>query len=200
MGRFRYKSALLILCAVILCAVAAVAQEPIFYGSTKLVRLIVSVKDASGQAIGTLDKSDFSVTDSGVAQTITFFEHHTEVPLSVSLLIDVSGSTGKDLGYEVDSLKKFIRALLKEGNPDDAIALYSFDSDVTELAVIPKLPSSLLVVTTVTPLARWPTTCRNVVESTSGSIEAESEAMLLRRLSCREHYPRLRRCSCWLSI
>ena len=138
MGRFRYKSALLILCAVV-----AVAQEPVFYGSTKLVRLIVSVKDAGGQAVGNLEKSDFSVTDSGVAQTISFFEHHTEVPLSVSLLIDVSGSTGKDLGYEVDSLKKFIRALLKEGNPQDAIALYSFDSDVTERTTFTRNESRL---------------------------------------------------------
>ena len=138
MGRFRYKSAL-----IILCAVAAAAQEPVFYGSTKLVRLIVSVKDAGGQAVGNLEKSDFSVTDSGVAQTISFFEHHTEVPLSVSLLIDVSGSTGKDLGYEVDSLKKFIRALLKEGNPQDAIALYSFDSDVTERTTFTRNESRL---------------------------------------------------------
>lgn len=132
MGRFRHKSALIILSSI--TAVVALAQEPVFYGSTKLVRLIVTVKDAGGQPIGTLEKGDFQVTDSGVPQTITVFEHHTEVPLSVSLLIDTSGSTGKDLGYEVDSLKKFIRALLREGNPEDAVALYAFDSEVTELA------------------------------------------------------------------
>jgi Ca-activated chloride channel homolog len=131
MGRFRHKSTLfLILCAF---ALSVTAQEPIFRASTKLVRLIVSVKDEKGQPIGTLEKSNFSVTDSGVAQTVSVFEHHTEVPLSVSLLLDVSGSTGKDLAYEVESLKKFIRALLKEGNPADSIALYSFDSDVTQL-------------------------------------------------------------------
>ncbi len=128
MGRFRHQSALLILCALL-----ASAQEPIFRASTKLVRLIVSVKDAKGQAIGTLEKGDFKVADSGVQQSISVFEHHTEVPLSVSLLLDVSGSTGKDLGYEVESLKKFIRALLREGNPQDSISLYSFDSDVTQL-------------------------------------------------------------------
>ena len=128
MGRFRHQSALLALAAVTLFA-----QEPVFRASTKLVRLIVTVKDAKGQPVGTLEKEDFKVTDSGVGQTINIFEHHTEVPLSVSLLLDVSGSTGKDLGYEVDSLKKFIRALLKEGNPQDSISLYSFDSDVTQL-------------------------------------------------------------------
>jgi Ca-activated chloride channel family protein len=133
MGRFRHKSTLVVL-YVLLCVFAATAQEPVFRASTNLVRLIVSVKDAKGQAIGSLEKADFKVTDSGVAQSVSVFEHHTEVPLSVSLLLDTSGSTGKDLAYEVSSLKKFIRALLKEGNPLDAIALYAFDSDVTELA------------------------------------------------------------------
>ncbi len=129
MGRLRHKSALLVFGL----AATLLAQEPIFRSSTKLVRLIVSVKDAKGQAIGTLEKSNFQVTDSGVKQSISIFEHHTEVPLSVSLLLDVSGSTGKDLAYEVESLKKFIRALLKEGNPQDSISIYSFDSDVTQL-------------------------------------------------------------------
>jgi Ca-activated chloride channel homolog len=132
MGRFGHKSAL-VAWSLVLGALAAAAQEPVFRASTKLVRLIVSVKDAKGQPIGTLEKADFAITDSGVAQTVSVFEHHTEVPLSVSLLIDTSGSTGKDLAYEVASLKKFIRALLKEGNPQDAISLYAFDSEVTEL-------------------------------------------------------------------
>jgi Ca-activated chloride channel family protein len=111
----------------------ALAQEPVFRVSTKLVRLIVSVKDVKGQPVGTLEKGDFTVTDSGVAQTVSVFEHHTEVPLSVSLLIDTSGSTGNDLDYEVRSLRKFIAALLKEGDPKDAVALYGFDTFVTEL-------------------------------------------------------------------
>ena len=61
------------------------------------------------------------------------FEHHTALPLSVSLLIDTSGSTSKDLRYETTSLEKFLRALLREGNPDDAVALYAFNDEVTRL-------------------------------------------------------------------
>jgi Ca-activated chloride channel family protein len=49
------------------------------------------------------------------------------------LLIDTSGSTAKDLRYETTSLEKFIHALLREGNPDDAAALYSFNDQVTRL-------------------------------------------------------------------
>lgn len=129
MGRFGRKSALLILFSFL-----AAAQEPVFRASTSLVRLIVSVKDTQGNAIGDLTKDDFRVTDSGVAQSISVFEHHTEVPLSISLLIDTSGSTAKDLDYEVDSVRKFIRAVLREGNEEDAIAIYAFNHEVNLLS------------------------------------------------------------------
>jgi len=52
----------------------------------------------------------------------------------VSLLIDTSGSTAKDLKYEVQSVNRFIRALFADGNPKDALALYSFNYDVKELS------------------------------------------------------------------
>jgi Ca-activated chloride channel family protein len=130
MGRFRHQSALLILVAAIGLAAIVSAQ---FKVDVKLVRLLVSVKDARGQLVGSLDKPDFTVYDSGVRQAVAVFEHHTALPLSVSLLIDTSGSTAKDLRYETTSLGKFIRALLREGNPDDAAALYSFNDQVTQL-------------------------------------------------------------------
>jgi Ca-activated chloride channel family protein len=130
MGRIACKSALIVITA-ILAAVCIRAQEPTFNVSTKLVRLVVTVKNDKGQLIGDLDKSEFKVFDSGVQQSIKYFEHHTEVPLSVAVLIDTSGSTGKDLGYETESVGKFFRALFKEGNPQDTGALYSFNHEVT---------------------------------------------------------------------
>jgi Ca-activated chloride channel homolog len=131
MGRFRHQSALVAL--VCLALASSHAQEPpLFRASSRLVNLLVTVKDANGQLIGNLSKDDFAITDSAIAQSIRVFEHHTEVPLSVSLLIDVSGSTGKDIDYEIDAIRKFTRALFKEGNPLDALALYSFNHEVTQ--------------------------------------------------------------------
>jgi len=46
-------------------------------------------------------------------------------------MIDTSGSTAKELKFEIESASKFLRALLVEGNPKDALALYSFDYDIT---------------------------------------------------------------------
>src|SRR4029079_10964068 len=63
-------------------------------------------------------------------QQIAVFERHTAQPLSVALLVDTSGSTAKDLKYEVDSVVHFLRALFAEGNPRDAVALFSFNYQV----------------------------------------------------------------------
>ncbi len=132
MGRFSRKGAIALLA---LAAVALWGQDaPIFRVSTKLVRLIVTVKNPKGELVGDLKKEEFKLTDLGVPQTIAVFEHHTEVPLSVSILVDTSGSTGKDIGYEIESVRKFIRAILKEGNEEDSVSVYGFNHDVTLLS------------------------------------------------------------------
>lgn len=135
MGRFGHKSAVLVTIAFAIAAGLAIGigKAQTIKVDVKLVRLLVSVKDARGQLVGSLEKPDFTVYDSGVKQDVAVFEHHTALPLSVSLLIDTSGSTAKELRYETTSLEKFIHALLREGNPDDAAALYSFNDQVTLL-------------------------------------------------------------------
>ena len=115
----------------ILLAAAALAQTPIFRTDVRLVRLLVTVKDANGALIGSLEKNAFDVVDSGVLQTFTIFERTTAQPLSISLLIDTSGSTAKDLKYETAAAARFLKAITKEGNSQDSLALYSFNHEVT---------------------------------------------------------------------
>ena len=132
MGRIRYQSAIVIASALALASAALFAQST-FKVDVKLVRLLVTVKDSKGTLMGSLEKPDFTVYDSGVKQEVAVFEHHTALPLSVALLIDTSGSTATNLRYETTSLEKFLRALIREGNPNDAVALYAFNDDVTRL-------------------------------------------------------------------
>ena len=113
-----------------LAAAAASAQQPDIRVDVNLVRVVATVKDAAGQLVGSLSKDDFTILDNNVPQQVAAFERHTEQPLSVSLLIDISGSTAKDLKYEVESITKFLHALFAEGNPKDAVALYSFNYQV----------------------------------------------------------------------
>src|SRR5438128_10621784 len=116
----------------LLCS-ALSAQETTFRVDVNLVRVLATVKDASGRLVGSLEKKDFTLLDNGAPQQIAVFERHTEQPLLISLLIDNSGSTAKELKYELESVNRFLRALFAEGNPKDALALYSFNYEVRKL-------------------------------------------------------------------
>jgi len=112
-------------------ASAQANRPPTFQTDVKLVRLLVNVKNSAGELVGSVDKSEFTVFDNGVAQEIAVFERYTTKPLSIALLADTSGSTAKDWQVEVRSIRKFLNALFREGNERDAAALFTFDYDVT---------------------------------------------------------------------
>jgi Ca-activated chloride channel family protein len=93
---------------------------------------VATVKNRDGELVGKLQKEDFELLDNGAPQEIAFFSHQTDQPLSIALLLDTSGSTAKELKYEGDAALKFLHALLSEGNPADAVGLYTFNYDIRE--------------------------------------------------------------------
>lgn len=132
---FRQRNSTVIALLVCLFAGGAVlAQQAVIRVDVKLVHLIATVKNRSGELVGALNKEDFDLYDNGVRQEIKIFERQTEQPLSVAVLIDVSGSTAKDLKYELDSASRFLKALLTEGNPQDRVALYKFDYEIVRVS------------------------------------------------------------------
>jgi Ca-activated chloride channel homolog len=113
-------------------SVALAQDEAVFRSDVQLVRILATVKDQSGALVGSLEKGDFEVRDNGILQQVSVFERQTDQPLSVAVMIDNSGSTAKDLKYETDSVTRFLRALLREGNPEDAASLYSFNWEIVK--------------------------------------------------------------------
>lgn len=120
------------LCAALCAAVLSAQEVPTIRVNVNLVHVVATVKNKAGELVGRLQKEDFEVLDNGVPQEIRLFAHQTDQPLSVALLVDTSGSTAKELKYEGDSSFKFLHALLSESNPQDAVALFTFDYDVTQ--------------------------------------------------------------------
>lgn len=120
-----------------LCLSAAAVASPCLFAQdtfrvdVRLVRLLSTVKDARGTLISSLTKEDFLITDNGVPQEVAVFERESAQPLSVSLLLDTSASTGIELKYEVESVRRFLHALFAGGNPADAVAFYTFNYEVT---------------------------------------------------------------------
>lgn len=115
------------------CA-AALAQEaqptPKFHVNVHLVNVFVNVTDATGAPVGGLTKEDFALSEDGVPQKIAYFERQTDMPLSMVLAIDTSGSVRKDMGVELHAAKDFLRALLR---PVDRLDLIDFNSSVREV-------------------------------------------------------------------
>src|SRR5580698_7778990 len=85
------------------------------------VRLNATVLDGSGKSVQTLDKDAFHVYEDGVPQTIASFRHE-DLPVSLGLLIDASGSM-YDKRQAVD---KASLDFVKLSNPEDEEFLVDF--------------------------------------------------------------------------
>jgi len=118
--------------ALALTFAACLFAQRTFKVDVQLVRLLATAKDQSGKPVGGLRAEDFEIRDRGVQQTITLFERQTAQPLSVALMVDTSGSTAKDLPYEIESVNRFLKALFREGDAKDAVSLYTFNWEVRQ--------------------------------------------------------------------
>jgi Ca-activated chloride channel homolog len=112
-------------------APALFSQDPVFNVDVKLIRLLATVRNANGEVVGGLEKADFRVFDNGAPQELTLFERFTSQPLSVALMMDISGSTAKEIKPEVDASNRFFAALFREGNPEDRASFFTFNFEVS---------------------------------------------------------------------
>jgi VWFA-related protein len=101
--------------------------EPTLRVGARLVNVIFSVHDKHGGIVSTLGREDFLVTEDGVAQKVKFFKRETDLPLTLALMIDTSGSQARVLGIEQDAGAEFLRSVLR---PKDMALLLSFDVNV----------------------------------------------------------------------
>ena len=116
--------------ALLLPISAQETSEPTFKVDVKLVNVYVTVTDQQGAPIGDLTKSDFSLTEDGVPQKISLFSKESQLPISIVLAVDTSSSTRKDIRLELEAARKFIHSIIR---PQDAISLYAFATDVSEM-------------------------------------------------------------------
>lgn len=104
------------------------------YGVTVTsVTLAVTVKDGRGRYVNDLAQADFAVTENGIPRTITRFSHDFNAPLSLTILLDVSGSMALQdrMAACRPALGRFVADLLK---PSDEAALLIFADGEVEVA------------------------------------------------------------------
>jgi Ca-activated chloride channel family protein len=119
-----------IFAALLLTLPATPQDTPTYHVKVRLVNVFVNVTDATGAPIGGLRQDDFALSEDGVPQKISYFERETDMPLSLVLAIDTSGSVRKDLDIELHAARDFMHALLR---PVDRLDLIDFNSSVREV-------------------------------------------------------------------
>jgi VWFA-related protein len=98
--------------------------------NVNLVDLYFTARDKQG-FITNLAKSDCSLMEDKVPQTIKNFTQEKKLPLTIGILLDTSGSQQSVLPIEQQSAAEFLRDVLK---PKDEAFLISFDVNVDLLA------------------------------------------------------------------
>lgn len=97
------------------------AQGFVLRADVDEVLLNCTVVDAQGHLVTDLDHSSFRVFEDGVPQTISSFAHH-DVPVSLGILVDNSGSMRDKRG----AVKDAALHLVKASNPADSAFVVNF--------------------------------------------------------------------------
>src|SRR5271157_1628895 len=117
-------------------------EEPIqtFKAEVNVVNIFFNVKDKHGALMPNLTKDDFEVFEDGKPQTIKYFAAESNLPLTLGILIDSSGSQLRVLDMEKEVGGAFLRQILTDKDEAyvidfnvDASLVQDFTRDVRRL-------------------------------------------------------------------
>jgi VWFA-related protein len=105
------------------------SQEPVatFKAAANVVQLFFNVKDKHGMLIPNLTKDDFEIAEDSKPQTIKYFTAESNLPLTLGIMIDASGSQRNVLDMEKEVGGAFLKQVLTD--KDEAYVI-SFDISV----------------------------------------------------------------------
>jgi VWFA-related protein len=108
-------------------------QEPVetLKVRVNVVGLFFNVKDKHGALIPNLTKDDFQVSEDGTPQTIKYFAAESNLPLTLGILIDSSGSQLRVLDMEKEVGGAFLRQILTD--KDEAYVIdFNIDAELIQ--------------------------------------------------------------------
>jgi VWFA-related protein len=97
----------------------------------EMVHLYATVRDKHGAIVPNLTADNFRVFEDGQQQKIAYFGKETDLPLTLAILVDTSGSQSNLLDAEKEAAKRFLQQVLR---PSDLAMVITFDTDVNLLA------------------------------------------------------------------
>ncbi len=103
-------------------------DKPTFSTGVKVVNLFANVRNKAGAIVKDLTKDDFLLDEDGRAQEIRYFSQESDLPLTLGLLVDTSGSQRRLIEEERAASYRFFEQVLR---PEKDVAfVIHFDFDV----------------------------------------------------------------------
>jgi Ca-activated chloride channel family protein len=107
------------------------------FGS-KLVNVLFSVQDKQNRYLNDLKQEDVQILENGQAQDIFTFKLEKDLPLTMAILVDVSGSEQLTLPQLKDSGGRFVESIVRLGK--DTVAVIKFEGEATVMQELTSNP------------------------------------------------------------
>jgi Ca-activated chloride channel homolog len=96
---------------------------------TNLTNIFFTASDKQKRFVSTLKREDVRVSEDGAPQEIFTFQPNSDLPLSLAILIDTSGSEERTLPEEKAAARSFLESVMRPSK--DEAAVVSFTGEVT---------------------------------------------------------------------
>ena len=116
------------------------AQAPISV-SVNLVNVAFSAHDAQGKLVQNLTRDDIELYEDAVPQKIEFFARSTDLPLTLGLVVDASGSQDHFGKQHKKDLEVFLKQILR---PQDRVFLLCFGNHLRLVSDYTNSPDQIL--------------------------------------------------------
>ncbi|HEY8460301.1 MAG TPA: VWA domain-containing protein [Blastocatellia bacterium] len=107
------------------------------FGS-KLVNVLFSVQDKQNRYLNNLKQEDIQILENGQVQDIFTFKLEKDLPLTMAILVDVSGSERYTLPQLKDSGARFVDSVVRTGK--DTVAVLKFEGEATVMQELTSNP------------------------------------------------------------
>lgn len=104
-------------------------SEDVVRVETNLTNIFFTASDKQKRFISTLKREDVRVLEDGAQQEIFTFQPNSDLPLSLAILIDTSGSEERTLPEEKAAARSFLESVMRPSK--DEAAVVSFTGEVT---------------------------------------------------------------------
>ncbi len=96
---------------------------------TELVNILFTAQNKDRRLLTDLKKEDVRILEDGQSQEIFTFQRQTDLPLSISILIDTSQSQERTLPIEKEAAKAFVASVMRPEK--DEVSVLSFTGEAT---------------------------------------------------------------------